>query len=149
MGKAVPSLRALPGVLRFLGHDPRPQSRGFPEQIRQRRQGLGLSVDKLAEGIGVDRSTVQKWERLGYHPHPRLHARLVTILRIPEPPEDAPFGERMRARRLALGLTQKEAAAQIGVSQSTVSEWELGQSRPRREEPRRIRKALGIDLLQG
>jgi len=126
-GKAVPSLRAVPHVVRFLAYDPRQEAKTFPDRIRQLRQGLGLSIEELAAKIGADPSTVQKWERLGYRPHPRLYARLAEILGIPEPPDDAPLPDRLRAQRLALGLTQKEAAAQIGVSQDTISRWERGQ----------------------
>ena len=147
--KAVPSLQALPRVLRFLGYDPRPEARTLSERIRQLRQGLGMSLEELAERIGADSSTVQKWERLGYHPRPPLYARLARTLAIPELPLDTPLGERLRARRLALGLTQKETAAKIGVSQDTISRWEIGRTRPTREELMRIGTVLGIDLSQG
>ncbi|MBU1700199.1 MAG: transcriptional regulator [Candidatus Eisenbacteria bacterium] len=144
-GRVAPDLHALPEVLKFLGYDPRPQADTFPERIRQLRQGLGLSLEELAAKIGVDPSTIQKWERLGFRPRPRLFARLAKILSIPEPPEGAPLGDRLRARRLALGLTQAEAEAQIGVSQDTLSRWELGRIQPQGEKIRQTRSVLGIE----
>ena len=38
---------------------------------------------------------------------------------------------RIRALRRHLGLTQRELAAQLGIRQQTVSEWELGLYEPR------------------
>ena len=39
--------------------------------------------------------------------------------------------ERLRALRRYLGLTQQQFAAELGVRQQTVSEWETGSYRPR------------------
>ncbi|MBU1949087.1 MAG: transcriptional regulator, partial [Candidatus Eisenbacteria bacterium] len=144
--RANPSIRSLSRVLRFLGYDPRPQAKAFPELIRQLRQGLGLSQEGLAEKIGVDPSTVRKWEKLGYHPRPQLYARLAKILRIPDPPEDSPIGERIRARRLKLGMTQAEASAQIGVSQDTLSRWELGGNHPQGEDIQKTSRILKFQI---
>lgn len=44
------------------------------------------------------------------------------------------FGERIKRGRQALGLTQGQAAARIGVSQSALSHWERGQGEPREEK---------------
>lgn len=40
-------------------------------------------------------------------------------------------GERIRALRRHLGLTQREMANRLGIRQQTVSEWELGVYNPR------------------
>jgi transcriptional regulator with XRE-family HTH domain len=40
-------------------------------------------------------------------------------------------GERFRQVRVGLGLTQKAAAALLGVDPATVTRWELGERRPR------------------
>lgn len=40
------------------------------------------------------------------------------------------FADRIRAHRLALGLTQDDFAARLGVSGQTVSNWECGRSVP-------------------
>ena len=40
-------------------------------------------------------------------------------------------GEGVRALRESLGLTQQQLAAELGVRQQTVSEWETGLYRPR------------------
>jgi DNA-binding transcriptional regulator YiaG len=40
-------------------------------------------------------------------------------------------GERVRALREHLGMTQQELAEELNMRQQTVSEWETGQYRPR------------------
>ena len=40
-------------------------------------------------------------------------------------------GERIRALRSHLGLTQRELAERLGTRQQTISEWEKGMYRPR------------------
>ena len=40
------------------------------------------------------------------------------------------FGEKIRNARKALGLTQRQLAQQLGVSNTSVSNWEKGLSRP-------------------
>ena len=98
-------------------------------RLAQRRKAVGLSQEGLAELIGVDRSTVVRWERGETHPHPWHRPRLARVLTVSiedlaellaptdEPPEEpervvAGFGhprvDRMvrslRARLLVRGL---------------------------------------------
>ena len=40
-------------------------------------------------------------------------------------------GEQVQALRCHLGLTQREMADRLGTRQQTISEWEIGQYRPR------------------
>lgn len=40
------------------------------------------------------------------------------------------FGEKIRSARKALGLTQRQLADMIGVSNTSISNWEKGLSRP-------------------
>jgi len=60
--RSTPTLRAWPAVLLFLGYDPRPDGRTIGEKLRLRRQALGLSWAEAARIIGVDPSTLSKWE---------------------------------------------------------------------------------------
>jgi DNA-binding XRE family transcriptional regulator len=61
----------------------------------------------------------------------------------------APLGEHLRGQRPSLGLAQKEAAAQIDVSQDTISRWDLGRRRPSPKEWGRIRNLFRSELSQG
>ena len=133
-GTASPSLRALPGVIRFLDYDPRlaPEATDLGGLVRHHRQGQGLSMDALAEVLGVDSSTVRGWERRGHRPWPRHQARLAEVLRLPVvmPGAVAASGEHLRTARLRAGLTQRELAKRAGVRQQTVSDWESGRNKP-------------------
>jgi transcriptional regulator with XRE-family HTH domain len=56
------------------------------------------------------------------------------------------LGERLRNRRLQLGLTQDEAAERIGIKRDTYSRWEQGRNFPDIDHLRRAQEALGIEL---
>lgn len=61
------------------------------------------------------------------------------------------FGEMMRARRKALGMTQEELAEVLGVKQATVSDLERGKKEPRWPNAVKIARTLSIslDILAG
>jgi transcriptional regulator with XRE-family HTH domain len=51
-------------------------------RLAQRRKAVGLSQERLAEVMGVDRSTVVRWERADTDPQPWHRPRLATALRL-------------------------------------------------------------------
>lgn len=58
---------------------------------------------------------------------------------------DTPIGTRIARRRQVLGLTQQDLAAKLGVSKSTVANWETGKHFPRRYIGR-VEDVLGVRL---
>src|SRR5690348_6007719 len=63
----------------------RPRKRimsGRRHRLAQRRKTVGLSQERLAEIIGVDRSTVVRWERADTDPQPWHRPRLADALRL-------------------------------------------------------------------
>lgn len=56
------------------------------------------------------------------------------------------IGERIKAFRLARGMTQKELGAQMGIDQSTVRKYEAGKLNPKIETVKKIADALGVDM---
>lgn len=53
---------------------------------------------------------------------------------------------RIREARLARGMTQKELAKKVGVSEVAVSYWENGQAMPQTARLRRIAGVLGVTI---
>jgi tetratricopeptide (TPR) repeat protein/transcriptional regulator with XRE-family HTH domain len=51
-------------------------------QLAQRRKAVGLTQEQLAEQLGVERSTVARWERGETQPLPWLRPRLAAALRV-------------------------------------------------------------------
>jgi transcriptional regulator with XRE-family HTH domain len=47
-------------------------------------------------------------------------------------------------RRLALGLTQEEVAARVGITQSSVAKWEAGHTKPAATNYPRLAEVLNI-----
>ena len=59
------------------------------------------------------------------------------------PPEVETLGDRIRARRIDLGLRQRDVAEMIGVSSFTVGNWEAGKTDPAVQYLPRIANFLG------
>lgn len=56
--------------------------------------------------------------------------------------------KRLKAARIAKGVTQKELAARIGVTAQAVSSFEKGTKEPKMEMVKRIAEALGISVAE-
>ena len=53
----------MPAVIRFLGYNPTPPSKEWADRLVLGRKAIGLSQRESAKRIGVDMSTLAKWER--------------------------------------------------------------------------------------
>lgn len=58
-----PTFPYWPTIAEFLGYNPLPEPRTVAERLVQTRKNLGLSQKKMAGRIGVDPSTLARWER--------------------------------------------------------------------------------------
>jgi hypothetical protein len=47
----------------FLGYNPLPEANGWGERLVRHRRTLGLSQKEAAKRLGVDPSTLARWER--------------------------------------------------------------------------------------
>lgn len=50
-------------IIAFLGYDPRPVPAFLPERLVWYRQGKGWSQRRFAEVLGVDPTTLARWEK--------------------------------------------------------------------------------------
>lgn len=111
------------------------------DRIRRLRKILGLSQAEFAQPLGINPSTVSIWERDGKIPEQKLNeicrtygvnkTWLKTGVGNPTAPNEEDLetppetiGDRIRAVRKKLRLTQTEFAARLKVSMQTVVNWE-------------------------
>ena len=79
-GRSSPDLRAIPNVLEFLGYDPRTEGQTLGERLRRHRQALGIPQAESARTMGVDPSTLAKWERGERTPREPYLERVLLLL---------------------------------------------------------------------
>jgi transcriptional regulator with XRE-family HTH domain len=76
-----PQLRFIPSIVAFLGYSPDyTQSDSLGKRILARRRLLGLSQKELAHHLGIDQSTLRRWERDRSRPSKKLLRRLDAFL---------------------------------------------------------------------
>lgn len=103
------------------------------DHIRQKRLDLGLFQKDVAKMIGFDTTTVFNWETMGRKPNLKAMPKIIEFLGYNPLPTGHMFGERLRLQRITLGLSQKEAAQEMGIDPSTLAHWEQGKHKPARE----------------
>ncbi|MBU0477043.1 helix-turn-helix domain-containing protein [bacterium] len=54
------------------------------------------------------------------------------------------FGERIRKKRMDLHLTMKDVAQKLGVSETTIYNWEIKGRKPYRRTEEKLRAILGL-----
>jgi transcriptional regulator with XRE-family HTH domain len=57
-----PSVPFLPRIIAYLGYCPWQPARSLGERLRQRREALGFSRNRLAMALGLDVGTLASWE---------------------------------------------------------------------------------------
>jgi len=68
--RAKPTVRLIPGILRFLGYCPYTPGLPLPEWLKLVRQSLGYSQEKMAVALGIDEGTWRRWEAGQRQPAP-------------------------------------------------------------------------------
>jgi site-specific DNA recombinase len=61
--RSKPGVAYMPAIIRFLGYNPFPPATKWSDRLVQCRTVLGLSQSESAARIGVDASTLARWER--------------------------------------------------------------------------------------
>jgi transcriptional regulator with XRE-family HTH domain len=97
------------------------------DHLRKKRLDLGLLQKEVAQELGVDKTSIHNWER--GHATPSLDF-IPGILKFlgynPFEKEAASFGEKIKAYRRTLGLSQKALARRVGIDPTTLARWERG-----------------------
>ena len=82
INRTFPQLRFIPRIVAFLEYDP--YDANSPKDLAQRiastRQRLGITQRKLAQQLGIDPSTLGRWERGIGQPSERLASALDAFL---------------------------------------------------------------------
>jgi site-specific DNA recombinase len=60
---SAPAVRYMPAILDFLGYNPVPPATSWADRLVRHRTSLGLTQEESARHIGVDPSTLARWER--------------------------------------------------------------------------------------
>ena len=127
-----PKSSAYPAELKTLG-----------DHIRGRRLDLGLRQSDVAKLLGAYTSTVNTWENGHFAPDVRFMPKIIEFLgyqRFGVPPTT--FPARLKAARVAAGLTRRQLAAWIRVHPGTVAEWERGEAHPLKRLRERLHAVL-------
>ncbi len=75
-----PALKYLPAIIEFLGYNPLPPANNLVERLVRGRTSMGLSQKEAASRMGVDPSTLAKWERGEREPAGEFAARVMRFL---------------------------------------------------------------------
>lgn len=63
LNRSSPALRSVPRIIGLLGFDPSPPGTSFGERLRAARHRAGCSQEQFARLLGIDPSTLSRWER--------------------------------------------------------------------------------------
>ena len=108
------------------------------DHIRKRRLKLELFQKQVGQLIGVDEATIYNWEAGDYEPETRYLPKIYDFLGYCPIRYPKTFGEKLRVWRESLGLTQEQLAQGMGVDETTIREWEIGQHSPTKRSLEKI-----------
>ena len=120
-----------------------PQTVG--DHIRKKRLALKMLQKEVAEQLGVDKTSVFNWEANTSAPEIRYMPAIIGFLGYNPLPEAKGWGERLVRHRSTLGMTQKEAARQLGVDQGTLARWERGEREPQGAFLGRVKRFVRVE----
>ena len=127
-----------------------PPGRFDADKLREARINLGITQADLAKRIGVDPGVVNSWEVRGARPSVPNLGRVASALGLTVPDlyrSDAGAAGTLVDLRVRAGLSQREAAELLRVSQARISRWERGVSRPTWDELSSYAKVLNTDRI--
>ena len=82
--RTIPGFAYMPAIMRFLGYNPLPASTKWSDRLTNYRRALGISQKEAARRIGVDPSTLARWERAEREPAGNFAARALRVVELSE-----------------------------------------------------------------
>jgi site-specific DNA recombinase len=114
------------------------------DHLLRRRLVVKLLQRQVAEQIGVDKATIANWEANRSKPGVSYMPAIIRFLGYNPSPQIESWAGRLVQCRTVMGLSQRDAAAQIGVDQSTLARWERGEREPTGEFERRASRFVAV-----
>jgi len=114
------------------------------EHIKKRRLDLKLTVKEAGKLLGTDESSIIQWEKGRSIPRVYRLPALIRFLGYNPLPEPRTLPERLLAKRLERGWSQKLASRHLGIDPSALRDWEHGRVILFRKHRRLVAKVLGI-----
>ena len=109
---------------------PPDQLNTLADHLLRRRLVLKLLQREVAESIGVSTASIVNWESSKSKPGHNYMPAIIRFLGYNPLPPSNTWAGRLVGSRTALGLSQKQAAKQMGVDASTLARWERGERKP-------------------
>jgi transcriptional regulator with XRE-family HTH domain len=160
-----------PRVIDFIGFCPYGHAAPLTKRLKQVRESLGLTQEKLAAILKIDESTIAKWERGDYQPTPKyvqiiksffqfgadaaslrhwrqtISNQKLKSVRLEIPAfvwyeANWMINQKLAAWRRSYGLSLRAIASLIGVHPQTWLRWEQGKRKPSPRNLTRILKFL-------
>jgi DNA-binding XRE family transcriptional regulator len=94
------------------------------EHLKKRRVELGLFQRQAAAQLGIDHFTYITWEIGKRRPYTHSFARIIAFLGFDPSPAPITLGQRIKAKRRELGMTQWKLAEHFGWDEATVFRYE-------------------------
>jgi transcriptional regulator with XRE-family HTH domain len=118
-------------------------------RVRERRQELGLTQREAARELRVALATYRNWEAGRAEVSDAQYPKVVRFLGGDPNPAPRSLPERVRAARLARGLSPKALALRLGLDPSTVRAWEAGKGSAGQDRVRRLLEEFVADSPRG
>jgi transcriptional regulator with XRE-family HTH domain len=75
-----PQVHQIPKIIEFLGYNPMPTPKTLTEKLIAARENLGLTQKAMAERLGVDPTTLARWEKGKRNPSRKVWKRVQPLL---------------------------------------------------------------------
>ena len=78
--ETAPPVRHIPRIIQFLGFNPLQTPRTVAERLLRARKALGLTQKAMARQLGIDPTTLARWERGERKPSRKLVGKVSAVL---------------------------------------------------------------------